>query len=213
MRTSGSQPLDLLSPAGRRVGGEPALMRLIDQQFLKTPFYGSRRMTACLGAIRGDGQSQAGPATHGEDGLGGAVSQAADDHGGAGREGLSLLAARPEVDPRRRGLEFGHHLRADEARVHVPDGGDRLVQPVRVVVAAVEHTGGRVLSGGAGRGVVARQAGDFQHRPRVTVHVAGVHRPVGGGWGRGEPGRAGACVGQRVRGASLEEREIRGHLH
>src|SRR5207249_8850206 len=24
------------------------LMRLIDQQFLKTPFYGSRRMTACL---------------------------------------------------------------------------------------------------------------------------------------------------------------------
>ena len=23
-------------------------MRLIDQQFLKTPFYGSRRMTACL---------------------------------------------------------------------------------------------------------------------------------------------------------------------
>ena len=24
------------------------LMRLIDQQFLETPFYGSRRMTACL---------------------------------------------------------------------------------------------------------------------------------------------------------------------
>jgi putative transposase len=31
-------------------------------------------------------------------------------------------------------LEFGHHLCADEAGVHVSDGGDRLVQPVRVVV-------------------------------------------------------------------------------
>ena len=48
MRTPGSQPIELLPPTGRRVGGEPALMRLIDQQFLKTPFYGSRRMTACL---------------------------------------------------------------------------------------------------------------------------------------------------------------------
>jgi len=27
----------------------PRLMRLIDQQFMSTPFYGSRRMTACLG--------------------------------------------------------------------------------------------------------------------------------------------------------------------
>jgi putative transposase len=27
-------------------------MRLIDQQFLKTPFYGSRRMTASLGRCR-----------------------------------------------------------------------------------------------------------------------------------------------------------------
>ena len=42
---------------------------------------------------------------------------------------------------RRRGLEFGHHLRADAAGVHVPDGGDRLVQPVRAVVAAVEYAG------------------------------------------------------------------------
>ena len=28
--------------------GNLRLMRLIDEQFLKTPFYGSRRMTACL---------------------------------------------------------------------------------------------------------------------------------------------------------------------
>ena len=34
------------------------LMALIDQQYLKTPFYGSRRMTAWL---RNHGYSQAGP--------------------------------------------------------------------------------------------------------------------------------------------------------
>ena len=57
-------------------------MWLVDQQFLKTPFYGSRRMTA-QGAFRGDGQSQAGPAAHGCDGPGGALPQAADHHPGS----------------------------------------------------------------------------------------------------------------------------------
>ena len=36
-----------LSPATGS-GEDLRLMRLIDRQFLKTPFYGSRRMTACL---------------------------------------------------------------------------------------------------------------------------------------------------------------------
>ena len=58
------------------------LMRLIDQQYLKTPFYGSRRMAACSGAVRGGGQPQAGPAADGADGPGGAAPQAADDRRG-----------------------------------------------------------------------------------------------------------------------------------
>ena len=130
-------------------------MRLIDEQYLKTPFYGSRRMTAFL--------ERPGEAVNRKrvqrlmalDGPGGAASQAADHDRGDGREGLPLPASRPGADPGRRGLEFGHHVCADEARVHVPDGGDRLVQPVRAVVAAVEHAGRGVLFGGAGRGVVA----------------------------------------------------------
>ena len=46
-----------------------------------------------------------------------------------------------------------------------------------------------------------------------AVHGAGLHQPLGGGRDRGEPGRSGACVGQRVRGAAVEEREIRRHIH
>ena len=41
----------------------------------------------------------------------------------------------------------------------------------------------------------------------------GIHRPPGGGRDRGEPGRSGAGVGQRVRGAAVEECEIRRYLH
>ena len=44
----------------------------------------------------------------------------------------------------------------------------------------------------------------------VAVHGAGVHRPPGGGRGRGEQGRSGAGVGQRVRGAAVAVAEIRG---
>ena len=48
MRTPGSQSLKLLSPTGHRVGGKPAPDAVDRQQFLLTPFYGSRRISACL---------------------------------------------------------------------------------------------------------------------------------------------------------------------
>ena len=48
MRTHGSQPIELLLPPATESEKNLRLMRLIDEQFLKTPFYGSRRMRACL---------------------------------------------------------------------------------------------------------------------------------------------------------------------
>ena len=46
---AGYQPLLVVLPANRGYGAEDLeLMALIDQQYLKTPFYGSRRMTAWL---------------------------------------------------------------------------------------------------------------------------------------------------------------------
>ena len=56
-------------------------------------------------------------------------------------------------------------------------------------------------------------AGGLQHRPGGAVHGGGVRRMPGGGRGGGEHGRSGAGAGQRVRGAAVEEREIRSHLH
>src|SRR5262245_17869725 len=78
----------------------------------------------------GDGQSLERPAAHGGDGIGDAVPQGTDHDRGARRTSLPLLAPRSGADPRRRALEFGYHLCAVAAWLQVPDGGDRLVQPV-----------------------------------------------------------------------------------
>jgi hypothetical protein len=213
MRTDRPQPLDLLPPAGDRVGGEPAADAPDRRAVPQDPVLWQSADDGGPRATRGGGQPQAGPAADGVDGPGGARPQAADRRRLDGRSGLSLLAPRPGPGPGQRGLEFGHHLCSDEKGVHVPDGGDRLVQPVRAVVAAVEYHGRRVLPGGARGGALAGPTGDLQHRPGFAVHVARVHRPAGGGGCRGEPGRSGAGAGQRVRGTPLEEREIRGYLH
>jgi transposase InsO family protein len=45
-----------------------------------------------------------------------------------------------------------HHLHPDGERFFVSDGGDGLVQPMRVVVAVVEQPGGEFLRGGVGVG-------------------------------------------------------------
>ena len=126
-------------------------MRLIDEQYLKTPFYGSRRMTAHLersGEAVNRKRVRRLMALMGLEGLDPVRRTTVADPGA----GLPVPAPRPGVDPGGRGLEFGYHLCADEAGVHVPDGGDRLVQPVRALVAAVEYDGRGVLPGGAGRG-------------------------------------------------------------
>ena len=48
MRVGVDQPVIVLLPADGREGGDLALMRLIDAQFLETPWYGSRQMSRHL---------------------------------------------------------------------------------------------------------------------------------------------------------------------
>ena len=57
-------------------------MRLIDEQFLKTPFYGSRRMTACLERSGETVNRKRVQRLMALDGPGGDLSQAADHHRG-----------------------------------------------------------------------------------------------------------------------------------
>ena len=58
------------------------------------------------------------------------------------------------------------------AWLHVPNGGDRLVQPVRALVAAVEHAGGAVLPGSPRRGAVDGPARRSSTPTRVAQFTA-----------------------------------------
>src|SRR5512135_1165054 len=103
MRTSGPQPLDLLPPAGDRVGGEPAADAVDRPAVSRDPVLWESEDGGELEPLRGGGQPQAGPTAHGADGAGGGAPQAADDRGGARCEGVPVPAPRPGVDPGRRG--------------------------------------------------------------------------------------------------------------
>ena len=116
-------------------------MRRLDEQYLRTPFYGSRRMTIWL-------------CGNGEEINRKRVQRLMR------LMGIEAIYPRPRTTRRNpehrvfpyllRGVEIArpdqvwrtrHHVRAHAARLHVLDGGHRLVQPLRVVVATVEQLG------------------------------------------------------------------------
>ena len=154
-------------------------MRRIDEQYLKTPFYGSRKMARGVGH-----RSQAGAAADAADGPGGDLPQAAAvaEHDGA--PDLPVFAAERGDRAARPGVVQRHHLRADAAGLDVPDGGHGLVQPLRAVVAVVEHAGRAVLPGGVGGGVgptarrrsstPTRACSTRPRRSRAGLEAAGV---------------------------------------
>ena len=190
----------------------PRLMRLIDQQFLRTPFNGSRRMTASLERSGRFGQSQAGPAAHGIDGPGRDLPQAADHCGGARLTGLPLLL-------RDRVLTHVNEVwRSDITYVPMRHGFMYLTAVIdwfsRYVLSwRLPNTLEGQFCLEAHDEALSMGRPDLQHRPGFAFHGEGLHQPLGGGRDRGEPGRSGAFVGQRVRGATVEEREIRKHIH
>ena len=131
------------------------LMRCIDAQYLRTPFYGYRRMTVCLrrqgyaiNAKRiqrlmhiavGTGGTPLGP-----------VSQAAHDGDERTASHLSVPAAQFGDHTPQSSAEHRHHLYSDAARLHVPGGRHRLVQPLHSSLAAFELSRRAILFGSPG---------------------------------------------------------------
>ena len=214
MRTPGLNRSTYYLPPAVASAEDLRLMRLIDEQYPQDAVLRQPADDGHLGASRETVNRKRVQRLMRLMGMEALLSEAADDDpGDAARRLYPVPAPRPGVDPGRRGLEFGYHLCADEARVHVPDGGDRLVQPLRAVVAAVEHAGGgfclealdEALSTGRPEIFNTDQGSQFMSREYTgRLEEAGIAVSRDG---------RGRCAGQRVRGAALEEREIRGHLH
>ena len=119
-----------------------ALMKQIDQQYLATPFYGSRRMKVWLDRqghwvnrkriqrlMRAMGLQAIyrRPRT----------SQPARTWA----QGASVSARRHGVHPAQPGVGSGYHLRPDGPGLPLPGGHHGLVQPLRGGLEAVQHHG------------------------------------------------------------------------
>ena len=192
---------------------DAALMRWIDELFTAWPFLGSRRMTAML---RGEGvfvNRKRVQRLMRLMGIAALEAAAENEQARARPQDLSLSPAQSDDRAREPRLGCRHHLYSDRARLSLSRGDHRLGIARGAWVAAVEHDGRFVLSGGArgGAGEV-RQAGDFQHRPRLAVHFGRLHRRARRRGHRDLHGRPRPLDGQRVHRAALAVAQVRGRL-
>ena len=121
------------------------LMRRLDEQFLKTPYYGSRQMVYHL-KRRGSrvGRKRV-RRLMAKMGLGGHLSKAADFTASPGESSVSVSSSRIGGHPARSGVVHGCHLHPDASGLFVPGGDHGLVQPLGFVLEAVEHAGAVLL--------------------------------------------------------------------
>ena len=188
------------------------LMRLIDEEYTAHPFYGSRRMTAWL------------------------IEQGEEVNRKRVQRlmrlmGLEAIYPKPKLSAAGRGHRIYPYLLRDVA-IERPDqvwSTDITYVPLPrgfMYLAAIIDWYSRyvlawrlsntldgsfcleMLEEALGRGT----AGGVQHRPGGAVHGRGVDGSAGVGGGGGEHGRQGPVPGQRVRGAAVAEREVRGRL-
>ena len=141
------------------------------------------------------GESQAGAAADATDGPGGDVPQAAADRAGAGHKIYPYLLRDMEVVRPNQVWSTRYHLRAAAARVYVSDGDNGLVQPLRVVLAVVEHSGCGFLLGGIGGGFGSR-------RPEIFNTDQGSQFTAAAFTGRLEA--AGVAISMDGRGRALD---------
>jgi putative transposase len=190
-----------------------ALMRQIDELFTAWPFLGSRRMTAMLRASGADVNRKR-------------VQRLMR------LMGIAALGPKPRTTRPAPGHKIYPYLLRNLAikRVNQVWAADITYIPIgrgflylvaiidwasRAVlgVAAVEHDGRLVLSGGARRGLrQVRQAGDFQHRPGVAVYVRRFRRGARRHRRRDLHGRPRPLDGQRFHRAAVAVAQARGRL-
>ena len=190
-----------------------ALMRRIDELFLKYPFYGARQMVRHLrreGVRIGRRRAARLMRLLGLQAVYRAPRTSAPhpEHRVYPYLLRGLAIERP--GPR---LVRRHHLYPGAPRLPLPGGDHGLGEPPRAGLAAVEHAGRGLLHGRAGGGPGGlRHAGDLQHRPGQPVHRLRLHRAPAGGRHPHLDGRPRPVHGQHLHRAAVALAQIRGGL-
>src|ERR1035441_5233661 len=148
-----------------------AVMRRLDEQYLATPFYGTRRRVAVL---RREGWAVNRKRVRRLMRVIGleAIYQKPNTSRSHPEHTVYPYLLRGDGDrPAEPGVVRGHHLYPDGQGVRVSGGGDGLVQPAGAGVAVVDHHGNSVLRRGAARGDgPPRPTRGVQHRSGGAVH-------------------------------------------
>ena len=153
------------------------LSGLIDEEYTRHPFYGSRRMVIFLGVAGHSVNRKRVQRLMRQMGLAGMApgpntSGAHPEH----KVYPYLLRGVPVIRPQP-GLEHRHHLHTAGAWIRVPGGDHRLVLALRAQLAHQQQYGVRVLCRLPGGGIAhPRQAGDLQQRSGITVHQRRLYR-------------------------------------
>ena len=136
---------------------------------------------------------------------------AAHVESGGGARGVSVSPWGHGTYCLRAGDLPGHHLHPGAGRIPLPGGDHGLVEPVRAVVGAGQHAGGRVLRGHAAGGPrAARDTGDLEHRLGQPVHGRGLPWRATRGRRQDQHGRPGAADPQPLHRAAVEVAGVRG---
>ena len=188
------------------------LMRLLDEQYTRTPFYGSRRMVIALRQrgwnvnrkrVRRLMQQMAIEAIYPKPRL---------SDPGAGSQDLSLPPERLGHHAAQSSLGYGYHLPPTSPWIPVFGGDSGLVQPLRRGVGIIQHAGYRLLPVGVGPGAGTSDARNLQFRSRSAIHQPRFHDSTRERGHHHQHGRPWTCAGQHLYRAALANREIRGGL-
>ena len=159
------------------------LMRLIDAEFLETPWYGSRQMARHL---RREGYQVGRKRIRrlmARMGLTPIYQRPRTTVPNPGHRVFSYLLRDLVIDRPNQvccpGLLRRHHLPANAPRLSLSGRGDGLGDAESAELAGFEHHGCGVLPRGFGGSPgPVRAAGDLQQRPGQPVHLAAVHRRI-----------------------------------
>ena len=189
------------------------LMRLIDAQFLETPFHGSRQMARhprnqghCVGRKRVRRLMA-------KMGLRAVYQRPRTSVPHPEHKVWPYLLRRMAIDRPNQDRPRRHQLHSDATRVSLPCRDHGLGAPAGAVLAAVEYLGGGILyRGPRGRHGPSWLSRDLQHGSGQPIHQPALHRNPDGGEGEDLHGRARTLDRQRHDRASMAVTEIRVRL-
>lgn len=140
------------------------------------------------------------------------ASSAGNERAASRAQGVSLPAARCEGERAGSRLEHRHHVHPGAGRLGVSCGSDGLGDAIRVQLGGLQHHGSELLLGGAQACLERKETAHLQQRPGCSVYEPAVCIGARGSRNPGEHGRKGKMPGQRVGGAAVAERQVRGGL-